>query len=132
MVEDSGDVGVVEEALPEEGGAEWEGEEAEEGSEQGGKFWWSHTDMKVCFSWPQLFVDYEMMKSVLVFLSMLHLQIVSAGCSRLLSESRFYSVLIRQIQMYDMISMLIILNEGRILSKVFSKNRATAKCYKPN
>lgn len=84
MVEDSGDVGVVEEALPEEGGAEWGGEEAEEGSEQGGKFWWSHTDMKVCFSWPQLFVDYEMMKSVFVFLSMLHQQIVSAGCSRFL------------------------------------------------
>lgn len=63
MVVDSGDVG-VEEALPEEGGAEWGGEEAEEGLEQGGKFWWNHTDMKVCFPWPQLFVDYEMMKSV--------------------------------------------------------------------
>lgn len=83
MVEDSGDVG-VEEALPEEGGAEWGGEEAEEGSEQGGKFWWNHTDMKVCFPWPQLFVDYEMMKSVFVFLLMLHQQIVSAGCSRFL------------------------------------------------
>lgn len=58
MVEDSGDVG-VEEALPEEGGAEWGGEEAEEGSEQGRKFWWSHIDMKVCFSWLQLFVDCE-------------------------------------------------------------------------
>lgn len=81
MVEVSGDVG-VEEALPEGGGGEWGGEEAEEGSEQGGKFWWNHTDTKVCFPWPQLYVDYEMMKSVFVFLSMLHQQIVSAGCSR--------------------------------------------------
>lgn len=48
MVEDSGDVG-VEEALPGEGGGEWGGEEVEEGSEQEKKFWWSHTDMKVCF-----------------------------------------------------------------------------------
>lgn len=48
MAEDSGDVG-VEEALPGEEGAAWGGEEAEEGSEQGRKFWWSHTDMKVCF-----------------------------------------------------------------------------------
>lgn len=46
MVEDSGDV-EVEEALLGEGGAEWAGEEAEEGSERGKRFWWSHTDMKV-------------------------------------------------------------------------------------
>lgn len=57
MVEDSGDVG-VEEALPGDGGAEWAGEEVEEGSEQEGKFWWSHTDMKVCFYGLQLFLDY--------------------------------------------------------------------------
>lgn len=53
MVEDSGDVG-VEEALRGEGGAEWEGEEVEEGSEQEKKLWWSHTDMKVCFYRLQL------------------------------------------------------------------------------
>lgn len=62
MVEDSGDVG-VEEALPEDGGAEWGGEAVEEGSEQEKKFWWSHTDMKVCFYRLPLFLDYGMMES---------------------------------------------------------------------
>lgn len=68
MVEDSGDVG-VEEALRGEGGDEWGGEEEEEGLEQEKKFWWSHTDMKVCFYRLQLFLDYSIMKT---FFSTLH------------------------------------------------------------